>query len=120
MGARKPAKYFNKKVHWEGMTFDSIREFERFQELRIMEKAGEISDLKIQPKFPLKIGDKDIRIRSDRYPNGRRVSYYGDFAYTDSNGETVVEDVKGQDTPVSRLKRAIVESQYGVAVKIVR
>jgi hypothetical protein len=115
----KVAKYRNKKVEYDGYKFDSIREFERYQELRLLERAGEVTNLTVQPRFFLKCGDTEIKIRSDRYPNGRRVSYYGDFQY-DEKGETMVEDVKGQDTPVSRLKRAIVEAQYGVRVKIVR
>jgi len=86
-----------------------------------MQEAGEIISLEVQPKFPLRVNGQPIKIRSDRYPGGRAVSYYADFSYYDERlGERVVEDVKGQDTPMSRLKRAIVEAQYGVPVKIVR
>ena len=74
----------------------------------------------MQPKFPLRCGDTPIKIRSGRYPNGRQVNYYGDFAYRDKAGKRRVEDVKGADTPISRLKRAMVEAQYGVQVEIVR
>lgn len=85
-----------------------------------MQKAGEISQLEVQPKFPLRTGKRDIKIRSERYPNGRRASYYGDFAYLTKSGKRVVEDVKGADTNISRLKRAIVEAQYGLEIDIVR
>lgn len=85
-----------------------------------MQKSGEIEGLEVQPKFPLRCGKEEIKIRSERYPGGRRVSYYGDFSYKTNKGVKVIEDVKGQDTPVSRLKRAIVEAQYGVEVTIVR
>ena len=115
------AKYRNKKVQYDGYKFDSIRECERYKELCLLQDAGEITCLEVQPKFPLRCGDAEIKIRSGRYPNGRRVSYYADFAYRDERtGKRIVEDVKGQDTPVSRLKRAIVEAQYGVPVTIVR
>ena len=126
MGKRKPlpkrvAKYGNRKVQHGGYKFDSVRECDRYKELCLLQEAGEITLLEVQPKFPLRCGDEDIRIRSDRYPNGRRSSYYADFAYRDERtGERVVEDVKGWDTAVSRLKRAIVEAQYGVQVTIVR
>lgn len=117
----KVAKYKNKRVQYDGYKFDSIRECERYKELCLLQDAGEITVLEVQPKFPLRCGDTEIKIRSGRYPNGRRVSYYADFSYRDERtGKRVVEDVKGQDTPVSRLKRAIVEAQYGVPVTIVR
>ena len=116
---KKVAKYRNKKVEYGGQKFDSIREFERFQELRLLEKAGKIINLIVQPRYFLRCGEKDVKIRSDRYPNGRHVSYYADFEY-EENGEKIVEDVKGKDTPVSRLKRAFIEAQYGVRVRIVR
>jgi hypothetical protein len=122
VGRRKSSsKYRNEKVTYDGYKFDSLRECERYKELKLLEAAGEITALKVQPKFPLKCGGKDVKMRSDRYPNGRRVSYFGDFSYYDEKrGEPVVEDVKGADTQVSRLKRAFVEAQYGVEVIIVR
>lgn len=112
-------KYGNRKVAYDGYKFDSKRECDRYKELRILEAAGKITELKIQPKFQLRTGEKDIKIRSGRYPNGRRVAYFADFSYMDDYG-LVIEDVKGQDTPVSKLKRAIVEAQYGIPVTLVR
>lgn len=80
-----------------------------------MTRAGEITDLELQPKYWLKCGDKDVK-----YASGRRASYIADFRYYDKGlGREVVEDAKGMDTPVSRLKRAFVEAQYGVKVKLV-
>lgn len=117
---KQVAKYRNEKVQYDGYKFDSLRECERYKELCLMEKAGEIEGLEVQPKFPLRSGNTEVKIRSERYPGGRRVSYYGDFSYRTKDGQRVIEDVKGQDTPVSRLKRAFVEAQYGVQVTIVR
>lgn len=121
MGRKKPAKYHNEKVSYDGYTFDSRAELRRYNELKLLEGAGKIGELTVQPKFPLKCGEFDIKIRSDRYKNGRKVSYFADFSYNDyEKAERIVEDVKGFDTAVSRLKRAIVEAQYGVRVVIVR
>jgi len=117
---KKPAKYYNKKVKFDGHTFDSIREYERYCELKALEKGGKISDLKLQPKFWLKCGGRDVLIRSERYPNGRRASYKADFEFIDDRGKKHVEDVKGMDTNASRLRRAMVEAEYGVRVEIVR
>lgn len=125
MGREKPAsKYANEKVKYDGYTFDSRKECQRYKDLCLMQEAGEIEQLEVQPKFPLKVDGRDVKIRSERYPNGRRVSYYADFSYILVKGKRrVIEDVKGAkaiDTPISRLKRAVVEAQYGVLVDVVR
>lgn len=120
VGDDKPAKYRNRKVIADGHKFDSVREHDRYVELKLLANQGKITELKLQPKFWLKCGKNDIKIRSGRYPNGRRTSYKADFEYIDDRGVTHVEDVKGMDTNVSRLRRAIVEAQYGIRVEIVR
>lgn len=69
--------------------FDSKKEARRYDELKWMELAGEISDLKTQVKFEL--------VPSQRINNKvveRAVNYIADFTYM-KDGELVVEDVKG-------------------------
>ena len=85
------SKYHSKKITRDGITFDSKREYERFRELKLLESAGKIEDLKRQVVFEL--------IPSQRDPKSRKVierpcKYIADFAYW-KNGEYIVEDVKG-------------------------
>lgn len=126
MGRRQPrkhryVKYRNEKVTVDDHTFASRAEAARYRELKALERAGEIEQLELQPKFPLACGGTPILIKSKRYHNGRRALYTADFRYVvRGTGETVVEDVKGFDTGVSRLRRAIVEAEYGITVVIVR
>jgi len=120
VGIGKPAKYRNKKVVFDGIKFASARECERYVELKALANSGKITNLVLQPKYWLRCGNNDIKIRSERYPNGRRASYTADFEFIDDLGKKHVEDVKGMDTNVSRLRRAIVEAQYGIRVEIVR
>ena len=116
----KRRKYGNRKVEVLGHKFDSVKEGRRYNELLLLLRAGKISDLKLQPEFPITIALKPVVIRSKAYPNGRKVKYKADFSYVDNKtGKVVVEDVKGMDLPVSRLKRAIVEAIYGVRVVII-
>jgi len=112
-------KYRNVKTQVDGIIFDSKAEARRYAELDLLQKAGEIKDLKCQPKYPLMCGDRPIRTRNK---NGRphSISYLADFEYRTKIGELVVEDVKGMDTRVSSLKRAILEAQYGIRVRIIR
>ena len=96
----KRQKYGNSKVTIDGIRFDSKREAQRWQELRLMERAGRITDLRRQVKFVL--------IPSQRGEDGKviekQVAYIADFVYL-KDGRTVVEDSKGYRTEVYRLKK---------------
>lgn len=116
----KPNKYKAKKTTVDGRTFDSKKEANRYLELKLLRHAGEICEFQIQPRFPLGTDKNPVLIKSKGYPLGRKVVYVADFAYKKtSGGGRVVEDVKGYDTPVSRLKRAFVEWQYGVHIRLI-
>jgi hypothetical protein len=118
VGDRKPAKYHNKKVHWGGMTFDSIREFERYQELSIMEKAGVIQDLQCQVKIKLSCGGAPVMSKRKK---GHQYYYVVDFKYYDEEQKRWrFEDVKGYNTRASDIKIAVVEAETGTEIEIVR
>ena len=104
---KKINKYGNKKVVVDGMDFDSNLESERWKELRILEKANLIKDLRRQIKFELqpsyKKNDKTIQ----------SIKYIADFMYYDLNKKQfVVEDTKGFKTDVYKLKKKIFEYKY--------
>ena len=97
-------KYRNKKCTIDGFTFDSLKEGQRYAHLKLMQKAGTIRGLTLQPRF-----DIDI--------NGQKVcKYFGDFSYTDADGKTIIEDVKGMKTPIYRLKKKLVKALHGVEI----
>ncbi len=100
------SKYGNKQTVLNGKMFDSRREARRFMELDLMQKAGLISDLRLQVPFELvpKIGSE------------RAVYYIADYVYKE-NGETVVEDCKGCRTDVYRIKRKLMLYRYGIEIK---
>ena len=75
------------------MTFDSIREFERYQELALLEKAGAIQDLQCQVRINLTCGGAPVRSKK-----GRQFAYVVDFKYFDNEAKPRrwrYEDVKG-------------------------
>ncbi len=111
-------KYRAKPQIVDGIRFASIREARRYRELKLLSDAGLITELELQPKFKLGPDEAPFLIRSAGYPNGRRAVYLADFRYR-HEGELVIEDVKGIDTPLSRLKRAIVEAQYRVIIALI-
>lgn len=91
-----------------------MAEARRYGELLLLERAGEISALELQPRFRLSCGGKPVLLGS-----GRQACYVADFAYQQGD-RRVVEDVKGKDTRLSALKRAIVAAEAGVEVVLVR
>lgn len=101
------SKYKNRKTIVDGITFDSKREAVRWQELCMMERAGEISDLRRQVSYEL----------IPKQPGERAVKYIADFRYKDHEGKTVVEDTKGVKTPVYILKRKLLLWVHGIKIR---
>lgn len=98
------------------MKFDSQREADRFAELDLMVRAGVIKELRCQVPLILRCGGTEVK--SDK---GRTLKYLADFEYWDNEAEKRRwEDVKGYDTPLSKLKRAMIRAEYGIEVEIVR
>lgn len=102
-----------KPIVVDGIKFPSQREAARWQDLRLLEIANHISNLKRQVPFPLNGQDGPVKT-----PTGKQMFYLADFTYRDSrlNGALVVEDAKGWPTEVYKIKKAILAAQ-GVEVK---
>lgn len=104
-------KYGSKKTEVDGVTFDSKKEAKRYQELRILEKAGEITDLRRQVKFVLIPSQRiDGRVAE------RAVEYKADFVYT-QDGQTIVEDTKGFRTKDYIIKRKLMLWVHGIRIR---
>lgn len=95
----------------DGVRFSSKAEARRYQELTLLERAGQIKELELQPKFPLYVAHQ-------RGGELHQVcTYIADFRYREGpRGVLVIEDVKGCKTPVYRLKKKMFENQYGLAI----
>lgn len=112
--AQKPSKYKNVKVTVDGHVFDSKRESARYHELKLMERAGLITELELQPKFPL-----FAWVLGGGTPAVVGV-YRADFAYL-QDGQRVVEDVKGMTAlPLFRWKVKHLRLQEGITVQEIR
>ena len=106
-------KYRNRPTTNSHGRFDSKGEAVRYAELVLLERAGEITELRRQ--VPLYLYGKDLPIA---YPSGRIARVVVDFAYKDAGGQRY-EDFKGKQTAMSKLQHAILRAQ-GVEVLIVR
>lgn len=104
-------KFNARKTVVDGITFDSAREARRYQELKLMERAGEIIGLRRQVRFEL---IPSFECDGKHY---RPATYIADFTYTDAKtGKKVVEDVKGMRTDVYKLKAKMFAWRYGVSI----
>ena len=105
-------KFGNRKITHNGITFDSQREYRRFCELSLLERAGKITNLQRQVKYVLIPSQKDEKGKVIE----RECSYIADFVYVE-NGKLVVEDAKGYKTPEYRLKRKMALYFHGIRIK---
>lgn len=115
MRVKNGSKYGAKPVTIDGITFDSQAEGARYRALKMLERAGEITGLELQPVFVLAPGVLVPGETRKRPP----LRYMADFAYTDQAGRRVVLDVKGVQTPVFRMKMHLLALQ-GIKVEIVK
>lgn len=113
----KPHKYGAKRVKVDGIGFDSLLEFRRYQQLKLLERAGEICELKVHPRYPL-----FAAVSCDAVLIGHCEF---DFSYREVPepgvcGPIVIEDAKGAWTALGRWKLNHFQTQYRVKVRIIK
>jgi len=107
------SKFGAVKTVVDGITFDSKAEARYYGQLRLLERAGEISNLRLQVPFVLAPA---VVLGGRKRPALR---YLADFTYETSAG-TVVADVKGAITDSYRIKRHLMKAVHGIEVQEVR
>lgn len=103
------SKYRAVKTIVDGIRFDSKREAARWQELKLLERAGHIELLERQVKYPLVVCGVKIG------------TYIADAAYFDKQtGEHVTEDTKGFKTRDYIIKKKLMKALYGIEIREVK
>lgn len=110
---QKETKYHSQKVTMSGKTFASIKEANRYSELILAQRSGEISELRFQVPYLLIPSQKDEKGKTIEKP----VKYIADFVYKDKNGNTVVEDTKGVRTADYVIKRKLMLWVHKIRIK---
>lgn len=105
-------KYHNEPDTRGDIRFDSRKEARRYDTLMLMLRAGQISELRLQPQFTLH--------EAYTTPEGKRVQairYQADFSYV-RDGQLIVEDVKSKATKtrVYEIKKKLMREKYGVEI----
>lgn len=106
MPGDKMTKYGSKTTELDGYKFDSLAECRRYQDLRIMERNGDISNLVVHPRFILQEPFTHNHIRE------RAIAYEADFSYYEKEGRKIIEDVKGFKTKEYQVKRKLFLFKY--------
>ena len=109
----KQNKYRNKITELDGIKFHSRKEAARYSELKLLEKSGIIKDLRLQVPYqlipPMRINDK----------HHRAILYYADFVYIQCiDNKEIVEDVKGMQTDIFKIKYRLMKQIYDIDIKI--
>lgn len=102
----------------DGIVFDSKSEMDRWLELRMLERAGEIRGLERQVEYVLAFNGRAVKMRSAGFPNGRDCKYHADFRYATKDGTVVVEEHKDHDDEAARLRRAVVEALFDIEITV--
>ena len=113
IGNVSASKYHNRKTKG----FDSAKEWRRNQELEALQRAGEISELNRQVPFVLMpsytIADETTR---QGFRTVHEIRYIADFTYRLKDGTRIIEDVKGMQTDVFKIKRKLLERKIALGV----
>lgn len=118
-------KYYNKKCTVNGIIFDSRKEARRYQELRLLQRAGVIKNLQRQVKYVLipaqyesfeRYGKNGQKLTPGKKLVERECAYVADFVYVE-DGKTVIEDTKGMKTKDYIIKRKLMLYTHGIRIR---
>lgn len=104
---KKRPKYRNRRTVVDGISFASAKEARRYGELKLLERAGEIENLTLQPRFRLEVNGKHV------------TTYVADFLYglKGDASSLIVEDAKGFKTDAYKIKAKLFEAVMGFPVR---
>lgn len=123
-GGRPGARQYHatRAASWDGRSFASKAERDRYHELILLQQAGEIKDLERQPLYHFSIAGEPLCIPVGKAGRWQRTRYTGDFRYIEvRTGRLIVEDVKGW--PINRdlgLRLGLMKLLHGIEVRLVQ
>ena len=105
---QRRGKYNARKTKIDDYTFDSKAEARRYRALKLMQRSGAILHLAVHPKYMLQMPFLD-----NAGAKIRAITYTGDFEYVEEpDARMVVEDVKGVETAVFKIKAKMFKRIY--------
>lgn len=102
VASKRRTRYGSSAVTFDGIWFQSQKEAGRYNQLKLLQQGGKISELRRQVRYPIVI----------------KTVYVADFVYIDNQtGLEVVEDVKGFRTQEYIRKRRLMLEQHGIPIR---
>jgi hypothetical protein len=112
----KKSKYNNVKTIIDGITFDSKKEAAYYNTIKLLKRAGEVTQIDLQPEFPYNMYCTVPGINDGNRVFAKQYKYIADFRVTYKDGRVEIIDVKGVKTSIYRQKKKIVEAIYNVKI----
>lgn len=112
-------KYGSRKIIIDGIVFDSVREGNRYAELKLLERAGKIKKLRRQVRYLLIPSQYEAEAVNGKMKNRcveRACIYIADFVYMEGD-DLIVEDCKGFRTEAYIIKRKLMLQNYGIRIR---
>ena len=107
----KQQKYGNHKVIVDGeKVADSKHEFKRLNDLKVLQRAGEIKDLQTQVRYNLIPAQNICGVKE------RGTDYIADFVYWTKDDQFICEDAKGHRTADYIIKRKLMKMMHDIDV----
>ncbi|MBQ7347769.1 MAG: DUF1064 domain-containing protein [Clostridia bacterium] len=119
---RTSSKYRNRRAFRNGQWFDSEHEADRYSQLFMLQKSGQISELQTQVPFELIPTQREPDTVGKRggIKQGKCIEkscvYYADFVYKDKDGNQIVEDAKGMKTEAYKIKKKLMLYRHGIRI----
>lgn len=113
------SKYGNKRTEIDGISFASQREANRYGELKLLQRAGEIRELETQVRFPFVINEQHVCSYVADFTYSEKVPWQ-ERGYEDRSPQAwrpVVEDCKGFRTDVYGLKKKLLKAIFGIDIR---
>lgn len=120
-------KYHNRKVERDGQVFDSVKEYRRWCDLQLLQKAGKVKNIMRQVPYVLLPAQREPDIIGPRGGKKKgkvienKVVYYADFVYDEKQSDgtwlPVTEDTKGMRTKEYVIKRKLMLYTYGIRIR---
>ena len=115
-GEENSGKVPHTKIKIGDEVFDSVAEHDRYLELLVMQKTGQIKELECHPKYEI----LPKQVTPPGKQNFKPVIYTPDFRYKTADGREVVEEVKSEYTRKEKdyvIRRKLIFYTLGVYVE---
>lgn len=113
---KRQNKYNARKVTIDGIVFHSGKEGRRYSALKLLIRAGEIKDLKLQPRYDFRLNGVYIGFYKADFAYNKKVPWWRANGHKGVDWHPVLEDVKGKKTAMYNFKKKMMKAFHGIDI----